>query len=135
MTGTPSAGRSTGAPTESRAVPGTATELRAVPGPPRPRPGVLRGAAIVPADADADADADAEADADADADDADSSSDARSGDDPDGSAEASIEPGADTVDGRAAAVERLPLADRADAFAELHDELRTRLEHGGDTRG
>lgn len=32
---------------------------------------------------------------------------------------------------RARAAEDLPLPDRADAFAGLHDELRTRLESGG----
>ena len=32
---------------------------------------------------------------------------------------------------RTAAVEGLPLTERADAFAALHDELRTRLESGG----
>ncbi len=32
---------------------------------------------------------------------------------------------------RTAAAEELDLADRADAFAALHDELRTRLESGG----
>lgn len=41
----------------------------------------------------------------------------------------------DTSDaGFTARVERaeaLPLVDRADAFAALHDELRTRLESGG----
>ena len=41
---------------------------------------------------------------------------------------------ADGMEHRAAEVERLPLTDRADAFATLHDELRTRLEQGGDTR-
>ncbi|PZF64711.1 hypothetical protein DEJ33_11965 [Curtobacterium sp. MCPF17_047] len=41
---------------------------------------------------------------------------------------------AESVGRRAAEVERLPLADRADAFAALHDELRTRLEQGGDAR-
>ncbi|PZE58489.1 hypothetical protein DEJ24_10480 [Curtobacterium sp. MCPF17_001] len=41
---------------------------------------------------------------------------------------------AESVGFRAAEVERLPLADRADAFAALHDELRTRLEQGGDAR-
>ena len=34
---------------------------------------------------------------------------------------------------RTAAVEGLPLTDRADAFSALHDELRTRLESGGTT--
>lgn len=34
---------------------------------------------------------------------------------------------------RTAAVEGLPLPDRADAFSALHDELRTRLESGGTT--
>lgn len=34
---------------------------------------------------------------------------------------------------RARDAEALPLADRADAFAGLHDELRTRLESGGTT--
>jgi len=32
---------------------------------------------------------------------------------------------------RTAEAEALPLADRADAFSALHDELRTRLESGG----
>jgi hypothetical protein len=35
---------------------------------------------------------------------------------------------------RAEAVEALPLAERADAFAALHDDLRTRLEQGGAPR-
>lgn len=129
--GTPSAGRSVGAPTEPRAVPG----------PPRPTPGGLRGVETIPG-ADAAVTADAawtlhadSASASASASDADSTSVARSGDDPDGTAEVLIESGVDTVGGRAAGVERLPLADRADAFAALHDELRTRLEQGGDTRG
>jgi hypothetical protein len=34
---------------------------------------------------------------------------------------------------RTAAAESLPLAERADAFSALHDELRTRLESGGST--
>ena len=125
--GTPSAGRSVGAPTEPRAVPG----------PPRPTPGGLRGVETIPgADAAVTADAAWTLHADsASASDADSASAVRSGDDPDGTAEVLIEPGVDTVGGRAAGVERLPLADRADAFAALHDELRTRLEQGGDTRG
>ena len=131
--GTPSAGRSVGAPTEPRAVPG----------PPRPTPGGLRGVETIPgADAAVTADAawtlhadSASASASASASDADSASAVPSGDDPDGTAEVLIEPGVDTVGGRAAGVERLPLADRADAFAALHDELRTRLEQGGDTRG
>ena len=127
--GTPSAGRSVGAPTEPRAVPG----------PPRPTPGGLRGVETIPgADAAVTADAAWTLHADsASASDADSASASavRSGDDPDGTAEVLIEPGVDTVGGRAAGVERLPLADRADAFAALHDELRTRLEQGGDTRG
>ncbi|WP_186377211.1 hypothetical protein [Curtobacterium pusillum] len=37
----------------------------------------------------------------------------------------------DDFAGRTAAVEQLPLTDRADAFSALHDELRTRLETGG----
>jgi hypothetical protein len=49
------------------------------------------------------------------------------------------DPSGTAVDGsmgdRVAEVERLALADRADAFAALHDELRTRLEQGGDGRG
>lgn len=129
--GTPSAGRSVGAPTEPRAVPG----------PPRPTPGGLRGVETIPG-ADAAVTADAawtlhadSASASASASDADSTSVARSGDDPDGTAGVLVESGVDTVGGRAAGVERLPLADRADAFAALHDELRTRLEQGGDTRG
>lgn len=125
MTGTPSAGRSTGAPTESRAVPG----------PPRPTPGGLRGVETIPG-ADAAVTADAAWTLHADSASASASASAvRSGDDPDGAAEVLIESGVDTVGGRAAGVERLPLADRADAFAALHDELRTRLEQGGDTRG
>ncbi|MGN7192331.1 hypothetical protein [Curtobacterium sp. MCBA15_004] len=36
----------------------------------------------------------------------------------------------DSVASRAAAAEALPLDQRADAFAALHDELRTRLESG-----
>lgn len=125
--GTPSAGRSVGAPTEPRAVPG----------PPRPTPGGLRGVETIPgADAAVTADAAWTLHADsASASDADPASAARSGDDPDGTAEVLIESGVDTVGGRAAGVERLPLADRAEAFAALHDELRTRLEQGGDTRG
>ena len=117
--GTPSAGRSVGAPTEPRAVPG----------PPRPTPGGLRGVETSPG-ADAAVTADAAWTLHAD-----SASAVPSGDDPDGTAEVLIEPGVDTVGARAAGVERLPLADRADAFAALHDELRTRLEQGGDTRG
>jgi hypothetical protein len=42
---------------------------------------------------------------------------------------------ASDVAGRAAAVERLPLVERADGFAALHDDLRTRLESGGVARG
>jgi hypothetical protein len=34
---------------------------------------------------------------------------------------------------RVLAAESLPLAERAGAFASLHDDLRTRLEGGGDT--
>lgn len=41
------------------------------------------------------------------------------------------EQGPDDFAQRAAAVEALPLTDRADAFSALHDELRTRLETGG----
>ena len=41
------------------------------------------------------------------------------------------EQGPDDFAQRAAAVEALPLPDRADAFSALHDELRTRLETGG----
>lgn len=41
------------------------------------------------------------------------------------------QPGESDVARRARAAEDLPLADRADAFAGLHDELRTRLESGG----
>ena len=37
----------------------------------------------------------------------------------------------DDVAARTSAAEQLPLADRADAFSALHDELRTRLESGG----
>ncbi|MBF4616399.1 hypothetical protein [Curtobacterium sp. VKM Ac-1376] len=37
----------------------------------------------------------------------------------------------DTFAARTAAAEGLPLANRADAFSALHDELRTRLESGG----
>jgi hypothetical protein len=40
----------------------------------------------------------------------------------------------DDVRRRAEAVEALPLAERADAFAALHDDLRTRLEQGGAPR-
>ncbi|MGN8049158.1 hypothetical protein ACTJKO_05670 [Curtobacterium sp. 22159] len=54
---------------------------------------------------------------------------------------ATDDPGTHDVPERAAtdfasrtdAVEALPLADRADAFAALHNELRTRLESGGTT--
>ncbi|PZE90116.1 hypothetical protein DEI95_12760 [Curtobacterium sp. MCBD17_008] len=35
---------------------------------------------------------------------------------------------------RAEAVEAMPLAERADAFSALHDDLRTRLEQGGAAR-
>ncbi|PYY36602.1 hypothetical protein DEJ32_12595 [Curtobacterium sp. MCPF17_046] len=35
---------------------------------------------------------------------------------------------------RAEAVEAMPLAERADAFTALHDDLRTRLEQGGAAR-
>lgn len=35
------------------------------------------------------------------------------------------------VAARARRAEDLPLPDRADVFAGLHDELRTRLENGG----
>lgn len=41
------------------------------------------------------------------------------------------EQGPDDFAQRTAAVEALPLPDRADAFSALHDELRTRLESGG----
>lgn len=41
------------------------------------------------------------------------------------------EQGTDDFAQRTAAAEELPLTDRADAFAALHDELRTRLESGG----
>jgi len=41
------------------------------------------------------------------------------------------EQGTDDFPQRTAAVEALPLTERADAFAALHDELRTRLESGG----
>jgi len=41
------------------------------------------------------------------------------------------EQGTDDFAQRTAAVEALPLTERADAFAALHDELRTRLESGG----
>lgn len=43
------------------------------------------------------------------------------------------DPGTDDFTGRTAAAEELPLAERADAFSALHDELRTRLETGGNT--
>ena len=36
----------------------------------------------------------------------------------------------DDVAARTSAAEQLPLAERADAFAALHDDLRTRLESG-----
>lgn len=39
--------------------------------------------------------------------------------------------GSDDFAQRTAATEALPLSERADAFAALHDELRTRLESGG----
>jgi len=50
---------------------------------------------------------------------------ARAGTDADATADAP-----DSVASRAAAAEALPLEQRADAFAALHDELRTRLESG-----
>lgn len=37
----------------------------------------------------------------------------------------------DAFAARTAETEARPLADRADAFSALHDELRTRLESGG----
>lgn len=40
------------------------------------------------------------------------------------------QPGSDDFAARTAAAEHLPLPERADAFAALHDELRTRLESG-----
>lgn len=40
------------------------------------------------------------------------------------------QPGPDDFAARTAAAEDLPLPERADAFAALHDELRTRLESG-----
>jgi len=43
--------------------------------------------------------------------------------------------GASDVTARTAAVEGLPLVERADGFAALHDDLRTRLESGGVPRG
>jgi hypothetical protein len=54
---------------------------------------------------------------------------------------ASREPAVDVVDrgdglpARVAEVETRPLEDRAEAFAALHDELRTRLEDGGGAGG
>ncbi|WP_181439621.1 hypothetical protein [Curtobacterium sp. MCBD17_032] len=48
--------------------------------------------------------------------------------------EAEDDAGADDFGRRVEAAETLPLAERADAFAALHDDLRTRLEHGGATR-
>jgi hypothetical protein len=42
-------------------------------------------------------------------------------------------PSGSSFQDRALAAEALPLADRAEAFAVLHDDLRTRLEGGGDT--
>jgi hypothetical protein len=41
------------------------------------------------------------------------------------------DPRADGLLDRVRLVEDQPLADRATAFAQLHDELRTRLESGG----
>jgi hypothetical protein len=41
------------------------------------------------------------------------------------------EQGTDDFARRTAVAEALPLSERADAFAALHDELRTRLESGG----
>lgn len=41
------------------------------------------------------------------------------------------EQGSDDFAQRTAAAESLPLGERADAFAALHDDLRTRLESGG----
>ncbi|PZE64001.1 hypothetical protein DEI83_12480 [Curtobacterium sp. MCBD17_021] len=64
------------------------------------------------------------------------SSSGRDDDDHRGAAEgaASITGGSDDGDHdlrrRTDAVEALPLAERADAFAALHDDLRTRLEQG-----
>lgn len=40
------------------------------------------------------------------------------------------EPQPDAFAARTAAAEALPLPERADAFAALHDDLRTRLESG-----
>lgn len=45
-----------------------------------------------------------------------------------GTAQQGAEP--DDVAARTARAESLPLEERADAFAALHDELRTRLESG-----
>ncbi|KTR07792.1 hypothetical protein [Curtobacterium citreum] len=45
-----------------------------------------------------------------------------------GTAQQGVEP--DDVAARTARAESLPLEERADAFAALHDELRTRLESG-----
>lgn len=47
--------------------------------------------------------------------------------------EAARAPQPDDFAARTAAVEQQPLADRADGFSALHDELRTRLESGGST--
>lgn len=50
-------------------------------------------------------------------------------------AEQVLDGGGSDVAARTAAVERLPLVERADGFAALHDDLRTRLESGGVPRG
>ena len=50
-------------------------------------------------------------------------------------AEQVLDGGGSDVAARTAAVERLPLVERADGFATLHDDLRTRLESGGVPRG
>lgn len=54
---------------------------------------------------------------------------------PDDRAEQVPDGGGSDVAARTAAVERLPLVERADGFAALHDDLRTRLESGGVPRG
>ncbi|WIB64513.1 MULTISPECIES: hypothetical protein [unclassified Curtobacterium] len=41
------------------------------------------------------------------------------------------ETGGDALISRVRLIEDQPLPERADAFAQLHDELRTRLEGGG----
>lgn len=104
---------------------GTPAVPRAVPGPPRPTPGPPRGTAG-PADVPREGDGRAPV-----------SVPQEDGGQPseDGLDDRSGTAVGGSMGDRVADVERLALADRADAFAALHDELRTRLERGGDGRG